>query len=143
MNIYKDALERWGKVSQIRQAQEEVAELFVALNHYRRGRGNEDEVLEEIAGVEILLNQLKLFFSRERYEHWWQCEIDKLGGLLYEKGANVDYPPANVAGVWDDDGKQSASDNPDRQSHNGCACQCGHSGRGESCGGAGCACAHK
>jgi hypothetical protein len=67
-SIEERALEVWGVVAQLRQAQlrqaqEELAELIVAINRYMRERTQSDAVVEEIADVEIMLTQLKLVFG--------------------------------------------------------------------------------
>lgn len=54
----KKAVDTFGKENQINMATEELAELIVAINHYRRGRAGKDEVIEEIADCYIMLRQL-------------------------------------------------------------------------------------
>jgi biotin synthase-like enzyme len=60
--LYERALTAWGVYAQAEQAQEEAAELIVALSHWKRGgkRREVKAVIEEIAGVEIMLEQLRL-----------------------------------------------------------------------------------
>ena len=45
--------------SQFGQFSEELAELIVALNHLRRGRGSAQDVCEEMADVEIMIDEFK------------------------------------------------------------------------------------
>jgi ABC-type sugar transport system ATPase subunit len=52
------AAEVWGVDAQINQAQEELAEAVVALNHYRRGRASLAEVAEEMADVRLCFEEL-------------------------------------------------------------------------------------
>lgn len=71
MALYEAAVEKWGEISQIDQAIEEMGELIVALNKYKRfvkfGHGEKAAVLrsisEERADVEIMLNQLHVIFG--------------------------------------------------------------------------------
>ena len=56
--LYKQCAAKWGSASQIMQAAEEAAELSVALHHFSRGAPIE-EVVDEIADVEIMIEQLK------------------------------------------------------------------------------------
>lgn len=63
--LYKKAVDKWGKPVQMCQAVEECAELIVALT--KKGRYNNgstvDEILEEMADVEIMIEQLKYIFN--------------------------------------------------------------------------------
>lgn len=59
----KKAVDTFGKEKQINMAVEEMAELMVALNHWRRGRATKDEVLEEIADSYIMLLQLSIIVT--------------------------------------------------------------------------------
>lgn len=55
------ALKKYGIENQLRQLQEECAELITAVNHYLRGRdSNCDELSEEIADVIIMVTQIQL-----------------------------------------------------------------------------------
>lgn len=59
-SIYKRAIEKYGFEAQLRVAQEELAELIVAISHYiRRREGSFLELCSEIADVEIMLKQIK------------------------------------------------------------------------------------
>ena len=68
LKIYQEALNQWGMDAQINMAIEEMAELISALQHYRRLEKWEhhatlDDVTDEIADVEIMIQQLKLMFG--------------------------------------------------------------------------------
>ena len=68
LRIYQGVLDKWGADSQINMAIEEMAELISALQHYRRNPewkhvATFDEVTDEIADVEIMMEQLKYIFS--------------------------------------------------------------------------------
>lgn len=54
----KKAVDTFGKENQLNMATEELAELIVAINHWRRGRAGKDEVIEEIADCYIMLREL-------------------------------------------------------------------------------------
>ena len=56
--LYRTAIRRYGAEAQERQAVEECAELITAISHRQRGR--EHNIEEEIADVEIMLEQLKI-----------------------------------------------------------------------------------
>lgn len=63
--IYKKAMELLGEESQINMVFEEVSELQKELCKYRRGKKNKQEIAEEIADVEIMLEQMKQHFGSE------------------------------------------------------------------------------
>ena len=56
--LYKMAIRKYGAEAQERQAIEECAELITAISHKQRDR--EHNIEEEIADVEIMLEQLKI-----------------------------------------------------------------------------------
>ena len=84
MAFYEAAVEKFGEIAQIDQATEEMAELIVALNKYKRyvnfRQGNKEEILahiaEERADVEIMLNQLHVIFGDNT-----EKELEKLEHL--------------------------------------------------------------
>jgi hypothetical protein len=58
------AVHLYGERAQLRKVKEELCELVVAVSHWEEKReGATDEVLEEIADVEIMLEQLKVIVS--------------------------------------------------------------------------------
>lgn len=77
--LYKQALDYWGYEAQVDMCVEESSELIQALCKYKRAELNTLEeskairnVAEEIADVEIMLEQMKLLFGV--YE---QVEMEK------------------------------------------------------------------
>ena len=58
--IFTDAIQTFGKNTQIVVAIEEMSELTKALTKKLRGSQNLNSIIEEIADVEIMLDQLKL-----------------------------------------------------------------------------------
>ena len=66
--IYREALEQWGADSQFNAAIEEMAELISVIQHFRRKKtwghlSTREEVIDEIADVEIIMEQLKCMFN--------------------------------------------------------------------------------
>ncbi len=57
-NIFKKAIEKYGAEAQEEVAQEECAELIHAIS--KKHRGNPNNIAEEIADVEIMIEQLKI-----------------------------------------------------------------------------------
>lgn len=58
--LYSAAIEKWGTEPQMRMAQEECAELIVAIGHMLRGRVGIRDLSSEIADVEIMCAQMRL-----------------------------------------------------------------------------------
>lgn len=59
------AIKKWGKQSQLNMFHEEIGELLQAVNKFNRKHDFEtrDNLLEEIADVEIMLAQLKIIIG--------------------------------------------------------------------------------
>lgn len=66
-DTYSEAVHTYGKQSQLIMAMEEMAELTKELSKNIRGAKNTEAVSEEMADVEIMLEQLKVIF-RNRAE---------------------------------------------------------------------------
>lgn len=65
VELYKFAIERYGDEAQINQGIEEMAELIQVINKFRRNPCEETlkGIKEEIADVEIMLEQYKIIFG--------------------------------------------------------------------------------
>lgn len=62
------AVERWGDEKQLRQTQEECAELIAAINRYERGReGARENMLEEAGQVFIMLMQVREIVGHDAF----------------------------------------------------------------------------
>ena len=58
------AINKWGKHAQLLMVLEEMSELQKEiLKHINRGKDNLDEIIDETADVEIMLEQLKYIFG--------------------------------------------------------------------------------
>lgn len=64
-DIYRQALKKWGSTAQVIMVFEEMAELQKELSKFLRGNWIGDNIAEEIADVEIMLEQMKLLFGIE------------------------------------------------------------------------------
>jgi NTP pyrophosphatase (non-canonical NTP hydrolase) len=78
--LYARAEAKWGAESQFLMLAEEAAELSAAVIHFLRG-GDIDELLEEIADVQIMIEQIKHHFI----EHGNKEFCDHLVGIQYQK----------------------------------------------------------
>lgn len=63
MNIYEQAVNKFGADHQILKAVEELNELATALMHYRQGKATKEDVQKEGVDVQIMLEQLDLIFG--------------------------------------------------------------------------------
>ena len=64
MNIYEQAVNKFGADHQILKAVEELNELATALMHYREGKATINQVQDEIVDVSIILNQLEIILGK-------------------------------------------------------------------------------
>lgn len=82
-DIFKSAISIFGAFEQERVAIEECAELIQAISHKHRGRSH--NIAEEIADVEIMLEQLKLINGcAEETEKIRREKIDRLYERVFE-----------------------------------------------------------
>ena len=81
MDILEKAIEKYGE-KQLDQAQEELAELIVAISKYKRNENKFtiSNVIEEIADVRIMLKQVMMLLDIEEFEVKNE-EISKLNRL--------------------------------------------------------------
>lgn len=63
MNIYRQAVQKFGHRNQIKKTIEECTELSLALQHYQDGKVTAQEVATEIADVEIMVSQMREIFG--------------------------------------------------------------------------------
>ena len=86
-SIYQRAIDHYGSQLQSIVAIEEMAELQKELSKFLRGNLDENHMAEEIADVEIMLNQLKLIFDN----HNKVGEFVELKLLRLNNRMNEDY----------------------------------------------------
>lgn len=79
--LCEEIAKHYGENNQLNQLQEELAELIKAVNKYRRDEDNIDNLIEEIADVEIMLQQIKyLLHLNPEY-----LEMSRINKLLRQK----------------------------------------------------------
>ena len=64
-DIFRSAIDTYGSVMQITVVFEEMSELQKELCKYLRGSGSQENIAEEIADVEIMMEQMKMLFNWE------------------------------------------------------------------------------
>ena len=87
-DILLKALETYGEEAQIDMCIEELAELQVALCHYKRGRDH--NIQEELADVRIMLFQMEVLFGYPRVELEMSMKINRLAERLKSKEGEVE-----------------------------------------------------
>ena len=86
-DVYINAINAYGTEEQIRMIYEEMCELGVALSKYHRDPGMKTvrDVQEEIADVQIMLEQAKEMFGRAEVEWFLQEKTERLRKRVEEK----------------------------------------------------------
>lgn len=76
----------WGRQSQFDQLHEELGELIVALNHYKRNRCSLKDVAIEMADVRLMLDAIQVVLGIDENEYaaieegqWakWKSQLEK------------------------------------------------------------------
>lgn len=89
MSILDEALKVIGEKELIDRAIEEMAELTVAISHYRRGRCEANAVQEEIADVIIAMRQLEAIFGEFETEKVRESKIRKFNQEIASRKRNA------------------------------------------------------
>lgn len=84
--ILTGAIELFGKQAQEIVAMEELSELIQALSKNMRGADNRSNISEEIADVEIMLEQLKIIFNNESETRLYKkMKMQRLEAKVFEQ----------------------------------------------------------
>jgi len=63
-SLYKEAVDKFGKKHQLLVAVEEMAEAIAKISQFvNRGRDVEEEMIEELADVSIMVEQMKVIYG--------------------------------------------------------------------------------
>ena len=84
-DLYKRAIEKWGEEAQFDQMIEEMGELIVAFNKFRRAKNYKqqdmqsaiDNLFEEIADVKLCVEQMEWIFGKEQIDNVLQNKLEK------------------------------------------------------------------
>lgn len=90
--IYQKAITLWGWDLQLNMAIEESSELIKAICKLKRNGASLETVnavAEEIADVEIMIEQIKLMFDcRDDVEEWMAYKLERLSKMIKEAEKN-------------------------------------------------------
>jgi NTP pyrophosphatase (non-canonical NTP hydrolase) len=78
--VCEKAVNTYGRDIQMIIAMEECGELIQALSKYLRGK--EHNVEEEIADMEIMIQQLKIMFDSKSIDEWVEKKINRLDNRI-------------------------------------------------------------
>lgn len=78
------AVDTWGIDAQADMAEEEAAEFIAASKHYARGKADADDLIDELADLRIMYEQLSMFVGQERVENRVNEKMDRLRDRLRE-----------------------------------------------------------
>ena len=86
MSLLQRAIAKYGKDAQMKMVLEEMSELQKEICKMWRGKDNRDAIAEEVADVEIMLDQLKLMLDIPyQVEQHRQNKLQRLQERLEEK----------------------------------------------------------
>lgn len=87
--LYEAAAETWGTEPQIDMVGEECSELSAEVSRFMRGRSDESDLADEIADVEIMVEQMRVNLDEDVIEKAKQSKLKRLRSRLQEAGADV------------------------------------------------------
>ena len=83
--LYLKAITIWGEEAQITMVYEELGELITTLAQFRRGRHLLTDLAEEIADVELMIDQLKFIYDiKEIVSLYRKKKLERLEKRLAE-----------------------------------------------------------
>lgn len=77
-NTFEAAIDEWGIDAQAEMAEEEAAEFIVASKHWARGKAEPEDVIDELADLRIMAEQLSQFIGKEAVDERTQEKMDQL-----------------------------------------------------------------
>ena len=109
-DVAEAAVHHFGAYNQMRQAQEECAELVTAINHFIRSNTDETrlEVINEIADVRIMIEQLAQIFGPENVKTAMDFKLSALKEIIDVQCSRLMQHAPSV--VFDMTGKKRDSD---------------------------------
>ena len=68
LELYKEAIGKWGEDAQINMLNEECGELITAIAQFKRGRTSHHDVMTELADVFIMVEQIASMMNYDDFE---------------------------------------------------------------------------
>jgi len=88
--ILQSAIDKWGADAQMGMVIEECAELTQAISKIKRGEDAWDNFAEELADVQITLDQMRLIVGSGAVDDWEERKLSRLERRLEELGGRND-----------------------------------------------------
>lgn len=76
--LYTHAISKWGIDAQLLMVVEECSELLNAIAKYKRGREKESAIIEELADVSIMVDQMSLYFGKSEFYRIKEEKLQRL-----------------------------------------------------------------
>lgn len=76
--LYHKAIEKWGIDAQLWMVTEECSELLDAIAKYKRGRVLPSAILEELADVSIMAEQIATYFDVAEFVRIKEAKLQRL-----------------------------------------------------------------
>jgi NTP pyrophosphatase (non-canonical NTP hydrolase) len=86
--IYRAAVQKWGRDAQFEQVVEECAELIAAIKHFRRGKVAEQVVVNELADVLLMVGQMVYMLGEKAVHDAVAGKIEILKELLADRSSD-------------------------------------------------------
>lgn len=80
--LYSQTIEKWGIEAQLWMVVEECSELLNAIAKYKRGRWGQSAILEELADVSIMDEQMSCYFSEADFIRIKEARLQRLQRLV-------------------------------------------------------------
>jgi len=80
--IYRKTIDKWGEEAQYDQLIEECAELIAAIKHFKRGKIDQQDVINELADVTLMVGQLSWMVGDDKVTAAVEEKLQKLKKLL-------------------------------------------------------------
>jgi len=78
LETLQEAIDTWGIEAQADMAEEEAAEFIAASKHFKRGKTDMSAVVDELADLRIMQEQLSMFIGQERVDQRVTEKMDRL-----------------------------------------------------------------
>lgn len=86
--LYSEVISKWGIDAQLWMVVEECSELLNAIAKYKRGREKSSAILEELADVSILVEQMAGYFGEAEFIRIKKAKLQR----LLSRVRNLDVP---------------------------------------------------
>jgi len=86
---FRRAVETWGIDAQADMAEEEAAEFIAASKHHRRDKASVEDLIDELADLRIMCEQLSLYIGRDIVEARVREKMKRLRERLDDRGESA------------------------------------------------------